>query len=297
MKVLVTGAAGMLGREMVAEFHRRGFDVTAMDHAGLDITDLEKVRRVVGESMPQVVVNCAAYTDVDKAESEPDKAYLVNGLGPRNLALACAETGASLVQISTDYVFDGQHNRPLGVYDSPCPVNVYGASKLWGERAVLGLLKASYIIRTSWLFGPGGKNFVSKMLELAGLGKPIKVVADQFGCPTFTEDLARVVADLMQTRCYGIYHVTNQNPTTWFKFAETIFTTCRYTVELIPCSTREFKSDARRPGFTVLHPFPLQETIGYLPPPWEDALKRYLAKLGGMVDEDAGNRRGGVYWN
>jgi len=281
VKVLITGASGMLGTDMVAEFHRRGFAVAAMDRNSLDITVLEQVRRVVGDISPRIIVNCAAYTDVDKAESEPFKAYLVNGLGPRNLALACAEIGASLVQISSDYVFDGRLNRPWGVYDYPRPQNVYGASKLWGERAVLDLLKSSYLIRTSWLFGLGGENFVFKMLALGRSGKPIKVVNDQFGRPTYTEDLARAVADLVQTRCYGVYHVTNQNLTTWFKFAELIFIKCCQDVELIPCSTRDFKCNARRPGYTVLDPFPLQETIGYLLPRWEDALDRYLAKIRG----------------
>ncbi len=281
MRVLVTGAAGMLGRDMAAEFRGRGFAVTAMDRAGLDITVLEQVRGVFRDCNPQVVVNCAAYTDVEKAESEPAKAYSVNGLGPRNLALACAEVGAALAHISTDYVFDGRHRRPLGVYDAPCPLNVYGASKLWGERAVLSVLKAAYLIRTSWLFGSGGVNFVSKIIARAGLGQSIKVVADQSGCPTYTGDLARAAADLVQTRCYGIYHVTNQNPATWFEFAAAIISKCRLPVKLAPCGTQEFKSKVRRPGFTVLDPFPLRETIGYLPPRWEDALDLYLAKMRG----------------
>lgn len=281
MKVLITGAAGMLGRDMTAEFQRRGFAVTALDRGDLDITVLEQVRGVVEDLSPGVVVNCAAYTDVEKAESEPLQAYKVNGLGPRNLALACARTGASLAHISTDYVFDGRRQSPLGVYDEPRPLNVYGASKLWGERAVQSVLKHGYLIRTSWLFGPGGNNFVSKILDLAGLGKPVQVVADQFGCPTFTGDLARAVADLVQTRCYGIYHITNQNQTTWFEFAASIISKCRLTVELVPCTTQEFRSKAPRPVFTVLDPFPLQETIGYLLPRWEDALDRYLAIIRG----------------
>lgn len=282
MKVLVTGSAGMLGADMVTEFHRRGYTVTAMDRYSLDITVFEDVRKAVLDHCPQVVVNCAAYTDVDKAESEPQQAYKVNGLGPRNLALACAETGASLVHISTDYIFDGIGKQSWGVFDSPQPINVYGASKLWGERAVLGLLKSSYLIRTSWLFGLGGVNFVSKMIDFGGSGKSIKVVDDQFGCPTFTEDLARAVVDLVHTGCCGVYHVTNQNPTTWHSFAESIFSACKYKVELIPCSTPEMNRPAKRPGFTVLDPFPLRETIGYLLPSWQDALCRYLAKKRGL---------------
>ncbi|MCG8402014.1 MAG: dTDP-4-dehydrorhamnose reductase [Firmicutes bacterium] len=280
MRALITGASGMLGRDMAKEFCRRGFEVVTLDRGGLDITDLACVNRAFKEHGPHLAVNCAGFTKVDRAESQRREAFLVNGLGPRNLALACGETGAALVQISTDYVFDGRLDRPYEVYDVPGPVNVYGASKLWGERAVLGLLRASYIIRTGWLFGLGGENFVSAMISLGREGKPVQVVDDQFGCPTFTEDLARAVSDLAQTGCYGIYHITNQNATTWFKFAGAIFDRSKLVVDLIPCRTRDTGRAASRPGFSVLDPFPLQETIGYLLPRWEDALWRYLSKKG-----------------
>lgn len=280
MKVLITGAAGMLGQDVAVEFRRRGFHVIAMDRAMLDITCLEHVKRAIGGHSPGIVINCAAYTDVDGAESEPQMSFFINGLGPRNLALACRETGSVLVHISTDYVFSGDRERPYGVYDPTRPVNVYGASKLWGERAVLQLLKTCYLVRTSWLFGPGGKNFVSTMIKLGRAGKPVKVVDDQFGCPTFTEDLAMALADLVETGCYGIYHITNQNPTNWFGFAGAIFKNCNLSLNIIPCKTREMDRPAKRPAFSVLDSFPLKETIGYLLPGWDDALRRYLVKKG-----------------
>lgn len=282
MKVLITGAAGMLGQDVVAEFHYRRFNVIAKDRLSLDITNLKQVKQIIKENSPHIVVNCAAYTDVDKAESEPQKAYLINGLGPRNLALACSESGSILVQISTDYVFGGNRNRPYGVYDTTWPLNVYGASKLWGERAVLSLLKSSYLVRTSWLFGWGGKNFVSTMNKLGQGIKPIKVVDDQFGCPTYTVDLARAIADLVETGCYGIYHVTNQNPTTWYGFAKAIMLNCNYSVEVIPCATREMNRPAQRSGYSVLDPFPLKETLGHLLSGWDDALNRYSAQGGNL---------------
>jgi len=278
--ILVTGAAGMLGQDVVAEFQSRQCKVIVKDHSSLDITNLEHVYQVIDHYKPVIVVNCAAYTNVDKAESESQKAYLINGLGPRNLALACNKNKAVLVQISTDYVFDGRQNRPFGVYDPTNPVNVYGASKLWGETAVREILKSFYIIRTSWLFGLNGKNFVDTMLLLGQSGRTIKVVDDQFGCPTFTEDLARAIADLVETDCYGTYHITNQNSTTWFGFAENIFEKCNSSIKLIACNTEEMNRPAQRPGFSVLEPFPLKETIGYLLPGWDDALSRYLVKRG-----------------
>lgn len=280
MRVLIAGGAGMLGQDVAVEFRRRGFHTIPMGRSRLDVTCLEQVKKVMGEHAPDIVINCAAYTDVDGAEKEREKSFLINGLGPRNLALACRETGSALVQISSDYVFAGDREQPYGVYDSTRPVNVYGAGKLWGERAVLQLLETCYLVRTSWLFGLGGKNFVSTMIKLGRAEKPVKVVDDQFGCPTFTEDLARALADLVQSGCYGIYHITNQNPTNWFDLAGAIFKNCNMPLNIVPCKTQEMGRPAKRPAFSVLDSFPLKETINYLLPGWEDALRRYLVKKG-----------------
>ncbi len=279
MRILVTGASGMLGQDVVTEFRQRDVTVAAYKREGLDITDRVGTLRVVEREKPQVVINCAAYTDVDGAEAEPQRALLVNGLGPKNLALACRESGADLVQISTDYIFDGVKDSPYGAYDQPDPVNVYGKSKLWGERAVSSLLPNAYIVRTSWLFGAGGRNFVTTMLRLGREQKTLRVVDDQCGCPTYTADLARALADLVGTRCYGIYHVTNTGAATWYGFARSIFAGAGLAVELNPCSTGSFPRPARRPPNSMLDPFPLAETLGYLLPPWEDALERFLKSL------------------
>lgn len=277
MRIIVTGAGGMLGKDLVELLIGRHHDVLPMSHGALDITSLGQVRETVSRNKPQVVINCAAYTAVDNAESDWDRALAVNGLGPRNLALACRDNGAALLQVSTDYVFSGEKDSPYGVFDLTGPVNAYGRSKLWGELAVQKILPSSYIVRTSWLFGLGGPNFVHTMLRLGQENPSLKVVADQRGAPTFTPDLAGALADLLDTRAYGVYHVTNGGFTTWCGFATEIFRQRNLSVQVNPCTTSEFTRPAPRPANSLLDPFPLRETIGHLLPPWEDALARFLA--------------------
>ncbi|MBE3587630.1 MAG: dTDP-4-dehydrorhamnose reductase [Thermoanaerobacteraceae bacterium] len=278
-RILITGAAGMLGQAVAVEFQRRGDEVLPLARRELDITDFAAVRRALWQYRPHVVVNCAAYTNVDGAEGDYRQALLVNGLGPRHLALACREMDADLVHISTDYVFDGRSTAPYGIFDPPDPINAYGRSKLWGERAVAAAGGRYYIVRTSWLFGPGGKNFVDTMLRIGREKGEARVVNDQRGCPTYTVDLARALADLAATGCYGTYHVTNSGSTTWYDFAAAAFAMAGLRVKLSPCTTAEFPRPAKRPACSMLDPFPLQETIGYLLPPWEDALQRYLSRV------------------
>lgn len=280
MKVLVTGAKGMLGQAVVSAIEAREWTTIPLSRRDLDVTDVKEVRNVLVRYRPDVVVNCAAYTDVDGAETAREKAFAVNGLGPRNLALVCRDAEADLVQVSTDYVFDGNKAFPYEIFDDPRPLNVYGASKLWGEQAVATIGCRWYIVRTSWLFGPGGKNFVETILRSGKKSGVLRVVNDQNGCPTYTIDLARAIADLIETRCYGIYHVTNQGSTTWFNFAQKISEKANLPVVIEPCSTTEFPRPAVRPKNSLLDSFPLRETIGYLLPAWEDALERYLAVIG-----------------
>lgn len=283
LKVLVTGAGGMLGQAVMAELGRRAqaaegrFQAVGCIRRELDICDLEAVRRVLGAVRPDVVVNCAAYTDVDGAESHPDEAYRVNAVGARNLAVACLDAGAALVHISTDYVFDGAKAEPYGVYDHPAPLSVYGASKLWGEESVREVLARHYIVRTSWLFGPGGRNFVDTMLRLASQGGPLRVVDDQHGSPTYTVDLACAICDLILTGCYGTYHVTNQGVTTWYGLARKVFEVAGLQPGVTPVAASEFPRTAKRPRNSAMDPFPLKETIGWLLPPWGDAVARYLS--------------------
>lgn len=281
MKVVVTGAGGMLGRDMVAEFQRRGHEVIALGRAQLDITDLRAVREAIGSLRPDLVVNCAAYTDVDRAELEPDVAMAVNGLGPRNLALACEASGAALMQISTDYVFDGEKEAPYEIWDTPNPINVYGKTKLWGENYIRSLTHRYYLVRTSWLFGLGGRNFPRTILEKVRRREPIKVVTDQVGCPTYTLDLATVCADLADTDCYGIYHVTNQGATSWYGLARYVVDACGVYLPVEGISSRDVERPARRPRNSRLSAEPLAASIGYTPRSWQEAVSEYLAMEAG----------------
>jgi len=277
MRVLITGAGGMLGQAVTREFQAHRHTVTALNHGGLDITDRQAVRRTLAPHAPEVIINCAAYTRVDQAEVEYDAAVKVNALGVRNLALACKETGTVLVHLSTDYVFDGVQKEPWGIYATRNPLNAYGRSKYLGERFLETIAPRYYLVRTSWLFGPGGSNFVETMLKLARERDTLNVVDDQWGCPTYTADLARALVDLLASDCYGVYHITNQGATTWCRFAREILATVGCSNDIKPVTTAEFPRPARRPAYSVLDPFPLKETTSYLLPPWPDALKRYLA--------------------
>lgn len=279
MKVLITGAKGMLGQDMVAEFQRRDYEVHAADHKALDITDIHAVRAAIEALRPDIVVNCAAYTNVDKAESEPEVAMKVNGLGPRNLSLACEAMGAVLLHISTDYVFDGEKDGPYEIWDTPNPINAYGKSKLWGENYVRSLMHRYLIVRTSWLFGKGGRNFVTTVLDLAKRGEPIRVVNDQRGCPTYTVDLARACADLVESGCFGIYHVTNQGATTWYEFAKEILAQTDEVSELIPIRMEDLARPAKRPRNSELDDSPLKETLGCLMPKWRESLGEFMMRL------------------
>ncbi|MCL6635157.1 MAG: dTDP-4-dehydrorhamnose reductase [Peptococcaceae bacterium] len=276
MRVLVTGAAGMLGRQVVLEYAGRGAEVCGLSRRELDITDCRQVFAAVEKIKPDVVVNCAAYTNVDGAEEEKEKAFLINGLGPRHLAAACRRHGAVLVHVSTDYIFNGRAGRPYQIYDPPAPVNTYGASKLFGEAAVRETGGRFFVVRTSWLFGPGGKNFVDTILSLAGQRGELKVVDDQRGCPTCTADLAAALADLVDSEVYGTYHVTNSGETTWYEFAKEIVSAAGLKARVNPCKTADFPRPAPRPAYSVLDPFPLRQMLGRALPTWEDAVERYV---------------------
>ncbi len=278
MKVLITGAKGMLGQDVAADARARGHEVIAWDREELDITALDRVRQSLAEVGPRVIINCAAYTNVDGAEKEEGAALSVNALGVRNLALVCRELEIALVHFSTDYVFDGSKEGKYGIFDSTNPLNAYGRTKLCGEEYLRLISPRYYLVRTSWLFGKGGNNFIETMLRLAQERSELSVVSDQRGCPTFTEDLSRAVLDLIETGAFGIYHITNSGDTTWCDFAQEIMKESGHQVSVRPISTKEFGRPAARPENSVLDPFPLRETVGYLLPDWRDALRRYLKK-------------------
>ena len=278
MRVLVTGSAGMLAKDLITCFSQRGYETLAPPEHEFDITDLAGIRSVVDHYKPELMINCAAYTKVDEAEKEEPMALLVNGLGVQNVCLACQQRDIPLVHFSTDYIFDGTKESPYTIYDEPNPVSAYGRSKLLGERYRLWLLSRFYLIRTSWLFGLHGKNFIETMLELGQREKQISVVKDQKGCPTWSYHLAQAVVELIQTERYGIYHITNSEPTTWYDFAREIFRLSGRDIEVLPVTTDRFPRPAKRPQNSVLDPFPLPMVLGREMPSWMEALKEYLER-------------------
>jgi dTDP-4-dehydrorhamnose reductase len=276
MKVLVAGAAGMLAKDLVPCLEKRGHDVLAPPESDLDITRLDAIRRWIDSGDPDVLINCAAYTKVDQAESEEHLAEVINGLAVQNICLACQEADVPLVHFSTDYVFDGTKNGPYTIHDHPHPVNAYGRTKLLGEQYVLWLLRRFYLVRTSWLFGLHGTNFIETMLRLALKQAQVSVVNDQKGCPTWTQHLSEAVVLLIESGRFGVYHATNSGPTTWFDFATEIFRLAGTGTRVLPITTDQFPTAATRPKNSVLDPFPLPEVIGREMPPWQEALKQYL---------------------
>ena len=251
MKILITGSNGMLGqdlRKVLDEKH----ELICTTSKTLDITDKNQTIEVIKTFNPDIVINSAAYTDVDGCEENIDTAYAVNGEGVRNLALACREVDCSLVHISTDYVFNGKSERPWVEDDEVGPVSVYGKSKLQGEEAIQEILDKFFIIRTAWLYGLNGKNFPKTMLELARNHSEISVVYDEVGSPTYTPDLAYGISQLIETDYYGIYHMTNSGSCSWCEFAKYIFEVAGSDVEVIPVTASEFARPAPRPSYSVL---------------------------------------------
>ncbi len=276
MRVLVAGSAGMLAKDLIPCLSERGHEVVAPPEDEFDIIDIGRVRTAVKGMKPELVVNCAAYTDVDGAETGEDRALMINGYAVQNLCLVCQESGIPLVHFSTDYVFNGTGDRPYTIYDTPNPATAYGRTKLLGEKYVLWLMTRFYLIRTAWLFGHQGRNFIETMIELGQNRKQVSVVNDQKGCPTWTRDLSRATAALIETGRYGIYHATNSEPTTWFDFAKEIFRLSEMDVEVLPTTTDKFPRPARRPLNSVLDPFPLPQVLGREMPSWREALEEYL---------------------
>jgi dTDP-4-dehydrorhamnose reductase len=277
LSVAVIGSNGLLGREVTKVF-KKECEVVELPHDILDITDLNQVLEALSSYMPTVLVNCAAYTAVDRAEEEPEKANLVNGLGVRNLALACRKLDISLVHISTDYVFNGNTDTPWHIFDERDPINAYGYSKYLGERYLETINPKYFLVRTSWLFGSGGPNFVSTILRAALKKGELRVVNDQFGCPTYALDLACFLLKLVKTGAYGVYHVTNQGITSWYEFAKEIVKQAGIDIPVVAVSSDEYTRPAKRPKNSALDPFPLNETVGILPPSWQDALSRFLSE-------------------
>ena len=285
MRTLVLGGTGKLGRAMVAEARSRSLPVLGLSHAQADIRDRERLLYWVDAFRPELIVNCAAYTKVDACEGEGrEEAFAINGEALDNVVAACRAAeggGARLVHISTDYVFDGKGSAPYREDDPVGPLSVYGQSKLDGERRVLAY-DGSTVVRTSWLFGPGGPNFVATIVRLIEEGKPLRVVRDQQGAPTYTLFLARAVLDLATEGVQGVVHYRNREPVSWYEFATEIaglWSGTRRIPEVVPVTTDEFPRLAPRPAWSVLDVTHFEEAVGRRVEPWGWGLVDYLAAL------------------
>nr|WP_138755356.1 dTDP-4-dehydrorhamnose reductase [Paenibacillus sinopodophylli] len=275
MKIVITGANGQLGREL-AEWNTDTAEIIGFGRDELDVTSLPACRNVFAIHKPNVVIHCAAYTAVDKAESEPDEAFRVNAAATRNVAIAAREVGAKLCYISTDYVFDGTGTTPYNEFDRTNPQTVYGKSKLAGEQAVQTLHDRFYIVRTSWVFGKYGNNFVKTMLKMAGERDQLKVVSDQIGSPTYTYDLAAFLLELVHTDYYGIYHASNSGICSWYEFAKAIFELSGTGIQVDPCATADFPRPALRPAYSVMDHIGIRSNEFQMLRPWREALNHYL---------------------
>lgn len=279
MKVLVTGVRGQLGHDVVNELEKRGVETVGVDIQEMDITDSASVDRVMKEAAPDAVIHCAAYTAVDAAEENEELCRRVNAEGTRNIAAVCKELDIRMIYISTDYVFDGEGERFWEPDDERAPKSVYGQTKYEGELAVQELLDKYFIVRIAWVFGVNGKNFVKTMLNLSKNHDTVRVVNDQFGSPTYTYDLARLLADMVQTDKYGVYHATNEGVCSWYEFACAIFREAGIKMNVQPVSTQEYGAKAARPANSRMSKEKLTENGFERLPSWQDALRRYMAVL------------------
>ena len=284
MKILVTGSKGQLGTDLIAELGAKGHEVVGVDVAEMDITCHTQVDEVILSEKPEAVIHCAAWTAVDLAEDEEnkEKVFAINAKGTEYIATACAKINAKMIYISTDYVFDGQGTEPFDP-DSKAyaPLNVYGQSKLEGEKAVSKICQKFFIVRIAWVFGKNGKNFVKTMLTVGKNRDKVTVVCDQVGTPTYTPDLSKLLADMVVSDKYGYYHATNEGGyISWYDFTKEIYRQAGLKTEVVPVTTAEYGiSKAKRPFNSRLDKSKLTKN-GFTPlPDWKDALKRYLAEI------------------
>ena len=284
MRLLITGGLGLLGKEIDAVFRGRA-EVRATDREEWDVTDPAACRREVEAFRPDVVIHCAAYTAVDRAESEPAVANLLNVDGTRNVARACREGGALMVTFGSDYIFDGVSSRPYREEDAANPLSVYGKTKWAAEQAVREEGGDHLLVRTQWLFGPAGGNFIRTILGKARQGETLRVASDQVGCPTFSGDLAGAVRKLLEAGTRGTVHFSSEGETSWFGLARHVLERCGLpTGSLFAAQTRDLPYPARRPVYSVLSKERYRAITGASPRPWEDAVGEYL----GMIDREGG---------
>ena len=287
MKILLTGSGGQLAQELKPILLSAG-EIIAGDRTFFDLSQPDSIRQLMGEIKPDLVVNCAAYTAVDKAESEPELANAVNGIAPGILAEECEKSGAILIHISTDYVFGGSQGYPYSETDATNPLGIYGQSKLAGELSIIEASDRYIIIRTAWVYGNGGKgNFVKTMLRLGKDREEIRVVADQIGSPTWTGDLAAAISQItssIRPEIFGTYHYTNSGVASWYDFAVAIFEEAKQlgfslkVKRVIPITTPEYPTPAKRPAYSVLSSGKISVVLGSHPPHWREGLRQMLAR-------------------
>ena len=278
-KIIITGCNGQLGREINRMYENRSdVEFVNTDVDELDISNIDAVIKLAKEVQPYAIVNCAAYTAVDACETNQDLAFKVNAIGPRNLAIAARETGAKLVHVSTDYVFDGTKKTPYYENDPVCPQSVYGATKAEAEKMVKEFADRYYILRTAWLYGDG-KNFAKTMLRLAETNEVVRVVGDQFGTPTSTYELAKGIDSLLFTDNYGTFHATCEGSCNWAQFAEEIFRLAGKDTRVETITSAEYAAAATRPANSILENYMFKMTNGYMFADWHDAIEKYLKEL------------------
>lgn len=279
-KVLITGSNGMLGSSLLEQLKKK-CSIKGIAIEDADITDINAITKVITKAKPDIVIHTAGYTKVDDCESNINLAYRVNGIGTRNVAIACQRIDASMAYISTDYVFDGIKDSPYSEFDAANPINVYGKSKLAGEILVQQILNRFYIIRTSWLYGANGVNFVDTIVNKAKTEKELKIVDDQKGSPTYTNDLADKIGEIIKEEKYGIYHITNSGSCSWFEFAKKIVDISNISpIRLIPIKSSELNRPAKRPANSVLQNFMLELEGIPLMRHWEEAVEEYIEEIG-----------------
>ena len=287
-KILVTGCNGQLGRAIRKEYADSNVefintDVTEGDGVkALDITDVNAVLKMVEETKPDVIINCAAHTNVDVCETQWDLAYKINAIGPRNLSIAASKAGAKMIHVSTDYVFEGNGTRPYTEFDEPNPVSAYGKTKLEGENFVKAFADKYFILRTAWLYGEG-KNFVKAMLRLAETHDEVSVVSDQLGSPTSAVELAKMIHHLEPTENYGVFHATCEGDTNWAEFAEAIFKRAGKNTKVNHVTSEQYAkmnpASANRPAYSILDNYMLRLTSDFKMADWQDALDVYMKTL------------------
>lgn len=278
-RVMITGANGQLGRAVNLQYADSGeYELINTDVGELDITNIDKVMTFVREVKPYAIINCAAYTAVDACEKEEDLAFRINAIGPRNLSIAATETGAKMMHVSTDYVFDGNGTRPYRETDPTGPQGAYGRTKLAGEDFVREFSDRHFIVRTAWLYGDG-KNFVKTMLRLSETNDKVRVVMDQVDSPTSADELAKAIAYLLPTENYGLFHGTCEGDCSWAQFTEEIFRLAGKNTIVEAITSEEYAAAAKRPAYSILENYMLKMTTDFMFADWHDAIAAYIGKI------------------